>query len=75
MIIPLIGLVLITLILNNLLLFNETSRILMIIKVAIIASLVGMLYLLALYKLNILNDVFGSEMLNKIKNKFIKKAV
>ncbi|MBQ9834153.1 MAG: polysaccharide biosynthesis protein [Bacilli bacterium] len=70
----LIGLTLITFGLNNLIPLNETSRMLMIIKVAVISIIVGALYIFTIYKMKIIDQVFGKEMLNKLKNKFRKKS-
>ncbi len=72
-IIPMICLILFATLLNKLIVFNDASRKLMVIKVIIIAIPCAIAYIYALFKLKVIDTIFGKDFFPKIKNKLLKK--
>ena len=71
--IPLVGLVIWSVVLNKLIHFNELSRLMMILKIVIIALPIAIIYLFALFKLKVIDAIFGKDFFVKMKNKLLKK--
>ncbi len=70
---PLVGLVIIAVLLNKLIVFNELSRLMMILKVVIIALPIAIVYIFVLFKLKVMDTIFGKDFFIKIKNKLLRK--
>ena len=70
---PMLGLIVVAAISNRVIVFNELSRIMMIIKVIIIAIPVAVLYIYALFKLKVIDAIFGKNFFLKLKDKLLKK--
>ncbi len=71
---PLVGLVIWAVILNKVIKFNDLSRLMMILKVIIIATPIAIAYIIVLFKLKVIDKIFGKSFFTRLKNKIIKKA-
>ena len=72
--IPLVGLVICAVVLNKTITFDELSRKMMILKVIIIALPLAISYIFVLFKLKVIDTIFGKDFFIKIKNKLLKKV-
>ena len=72
-IIPMIFLIIFAVLLNKLIVFNDASRKMMVIKVIIIALPTAVAYIYALFKLKVIDTIFGKDFFPKIKNKLLRK--
>ena len=60
-------------VLNKLIVFNEADRRLMVLKVIIIALPTAAAYIYALFKLKVIDTIFGKDFFPKIKKKLLRK--
>ena len=74
-IIPMIGLVLVAGFSSIAINFNPYNRYMMVSKVIMIALPVALGYIYALYKLKVIDTIFGKDFFLKMKNKIFKKRV
>ena len=72
-IIPMICLIIFATVLNKLIVFNEADRRLMVLKVIIIALPTAAAYIYALFKLKVIDTIFGKDFFPKIKKKLLRK--